>query len=276
MLANAGKMRDNLSLMEIIIQPTVIEASKLAAAAIARAVKAKPNAVLGLATGNTPLMLYKELIRLHREEGLDFSQVRTFNLDEYCGLAPDDRNSYRFFMNENFFKHVNIDLANTHVPDGLVKGADIPRHCSEFEDRIRAVGGLDIQLLGIGVNGHIGFNEPGSSLASRTRLKTLTVATRNVNAPNFASLDEMPFHALTMGIATIMDARQVFLLAFGESKAEVVAGAVEGAITASNPASILQMHPATTMFLDTAAASRLTRCDYYNWIYANKPDWKNL
>jgi len=260
--------------MEIIIQPIAVEASKLAALAIARTVKAKPNTVLGLATGNTPLMLYKELIRLHREEGLDFSQVRTFNLDEYCGLAPEDPNSYRYFMNENLFRHINIDLANTHVPDGLVKGADIPRHCSEYEATIRAVGGIDLQVLGIGTNGHIGFNEPGSSLASRTRLKTLTEATRNANAPNFANLDEVPTHAITTGIGTIMDARQVLLLAFGGSKAEAVAGAVEGAVTASNPASILQMHPTATMFLDGTAASRLARRDYYDWVYANKPDWK--
>jgi len=260
--------------MEIIIQSTRAAASKLAALNIARLVQAKPNAVLGLATGSTPLMLYTELIRLHREEGLDFSKVRTFNLDEYCDLPPEDPNSYRFFMNENLFKHINIDIANTRVPDGLVQGAEILRHCEKYEEDIRAAGGIDLQVLGIGTNGHIGFNEPGTSLASRTHFTTLTESTRKSNAPYFGGLEAMPYYALTMGIGTIMDVREVVLLAFGESKAEAIAGAAEGALTASNPASSLQMHPSATMFLDTAAAARLVRRDYYEWTFAHKPDWQ--
>ena len=261
--------------MEIIIQDSLEETSRLAADHVARLIRNKPNAVLGLATGNTPLHLYKELIRLHREEGLDFSNVTSFNLDEYLGLAPEHPCSYRHYMNENFFKHINIRLENTHVPDGLCVGEAIPGHCADYEAAIQAAGGLDLQILGIGSDGHIGFNEPSSSLASRTRIKTLTENTRRDNAFSFGGNIEMvPLHVLTMGIGTIMEAKQILLLAFGEAKAAAIAAAAEGSITASNPASILQMHPCAQVFLDAQSASRLEREDYYRFIFLEKPDWQ--
>ncbi|MFZ4682344.1 MAG: glucosamine-6-phosphate deaminase, partial [Terrimicrobiaceae bacterium] len=236
--------------MEIIIKPDAESASTLAATRIANVIRQKPDATLGLATGSTPLSLYKELIRQHREEGLDFSRVRTFNLDEYLGLSPSHPASYRHFMWENFFQHINISPARAHLPSGLVTGKDVPLHCENYEKEIRHAGGIDIQVLGIGSDGHIGFNEPGSSLASRTRIKTLTRRTRQDNTRFFTSEDDVPHHVITMGIGTIMESRSIIFLAFGENKAEAVAGAIEGPITASNPASILQMHSEAKAFLD--------------------------
>lgn len=251
--------------MEIIIQPTPEAATAIAARLIARLLKEKPDAVLGLATGSTPLPLYRALVDMQ----LDWSRVRTFNLDEYLGLAPEHPQSYHHFMWENLFRHVNIRPENVHIPDGLA--SDVPAFCADYEARIRAVGGIDLQLLGIGSDGHIGFNEPSSSLASRTRIKTLTETTRRDNARFFASADEVPKHVITMGIGTIMEARTNVLLAFGEKKAQAVAEAVEGPITAMHPASVLQMHRTTKFCLDEAAASALKRADYYRWVYANKP-----
>ena len=258
--------------MEIIIQPSVEAASSVAARHLARLVREKPNAVLGLATGSTPLALYRELIRLHREDGLDFSRVTTFNLDEYVGLAPTHPASYHAFMQENLCAHVNLSPTRIHIPDGLA--TDIPASCRAYEDAIRAAGGIDLQVLGIGGDGHIGFNEPSSSLASRTRIKTITERTRHDNAFAFGSLAEVPHHVVTMGVGTIMDARQVLLLAFGAKKADAIAAAVEGPITAMNPASILQMHPVAKCLLDEPAAAQLTRLEYYRWVYQNKPDWQ--
>ena len=260
--------------MEIIIQPTPEDASLLAARHIARLVREKPDAVLGLATGSTPLPLYRELIRLHREDGLDFSRVTTFNLDEYVGLAPAHPASYHAFMHEHLFAQVNVAPARIHIPDGLAR--DVPASCRGYEDAIRAAGGIDLQVLGIGGDGHIGFNEPSSSLASRTRIKTITAQTRRDNAYAFARPDDMPHHVITMGVGTIMDARQVLLLAFGEKKADAIAAAVEGPITAMNPASILQMHPVAKCLLDEPAAARLTRIEYYRWVYDQKPDWQKV
>jgi glucosamine-6-phosphate deaminase len=260
--------------MEIIIKPDKYQVCKLAARRVARLLRQKPQAVLGLATGSTPVTLYEELIRMHREEGLDFSQVRTFNLDEYLGLGPEHPASYRRFMREQFFEHININPLNTHIPDGLVTGEDVPKHCAEYEAKIRSAGGIDLQILGIGSDGHIGFNEPGSSLASRTRIKTLTHRTRADNARFFSCIDEVPYHVITMGIGTILEAREILLLAFGEGKADAVAGAVEGPLTAMNPASILQMHPSVRVYLDEAAASKLSRSDYYRWVFENKPVWQ--
>lgn len=260
--------------MEIIIQPDPESASALAAKHIARIVREKPNAVLGLATGSTPLRLYAELIRLHREEDLDFSQVTTFNLDEYLGLAPDHPASYHHFMWANLFNHINIQAANVHIPTGLLAGEDVSAYCRHYEAQILASGGIDVQILGIGSDGHIGFNEPGSSLASRTRIKTLTRRTRDDNARYFQSAAEVPHHVITMGIGTILETRTVLLLAFGDGKADAVAGAVEGPLSATNPASVLQMHPVTKVYLDEAAASRLKREDYYRWVWDNKPSWQ--
>ena len=256
--------------MEIIIQPTPEAATAIAARLIARLLKEKPDAVLGLATGSTPLPLYRALVDMQ----LDWRQVRTFNLDEYLGLAPDHPQSYHHFMWENLFRHVNVRPENVHIPDGLAQ--DVPGFCADYEARIRAVGGIDLQLLGIGSDGHIGFNEPSSSLASRTRIKTLTQQTRQDNARFFSSAAEVPSHVITMGIGTIMETRQVLMLAFGEKKARAIAEAVEGPITAMNPATILQMHPDARFCIDDAAASGLKRATYYRWVYANKPDWQRV
>ena len=254
--------------MEIIIQPTAEAATSVAARIIARLLQEKPNAVIGLATGSTPLLLYRELIAMR----LDWSRVTTFNLDEYIGLPADHPQSYHHFMWDNFFSHLNIERKNVHIPDGMA--ADVPRFCAAYEQRIRNAGGIDVQVLGIGTDGHIGFNEPTSSLASRTRIKTLTPQTRRDNARFFATEAEVPSHCITMGIGTIMEARQTLMLAFGANKADAIAQAVEGPITAINPASILQMHPDAVFCLDDPAAAQLARTDYYRWVYANKPDWQ--
>lgn len=256
--------------MEIIIQETSQDAANAAASIIAKLLNDKPNAVLGLATGSTPLPLYQRLIELK----LDWSHVITFNLDEYIGLPRDHAQTYHTFMWENLFKHTNINPANVHIPDG--NAADIPKFCADYEALIKAKGGIDIQVLGIGSDGHIGFNEPTSSLASRTRIKTLTQQTRKDNARFFGSEEEIPHHVITMGIGTIMEARQNILLAFGENKAQAIAEAVEGPMQAVNPATILQMHPNAKFFLDTKAASLLKRKEYYNWVYSNKPEWQKF
>ena len=256
--------------MEIIIQPTAEAATSVAARVIARLLQEKPNAVIGLATGSTPLLLYRALIEMK----LDWNRVTTFNLDEYIGLPKEHPQSYYSFMWENLFRHLNIAPENVHIPDGNAK--DIPGFCAAYEQRIHDAGGIDLQVLGIGTDGHIGFNEPTSSLASRTRIKTLTPQTRRDNARFFASLDEVPTHCITMGIGTIMEARHNLMLAFGANKAHAIAEAVEGPITAINPASILQMHPDAKFCLDTDAAAELQRVDYYRWVYDNKPEWQNL
>ncbi len=259
--------------MEIIIKENGQAASEAAARVVARLVREKPNAVLGLATGSTPLMLYRELIRLHQEEGLDFSQVTTFNLDEYVGLPPEHEQSYRRFMNENLFEPINIKMENTHVPDGLA--ADIPASCAAYEQAIVEAGGIDLQVLGIGSDGHVGFNEPTSSFASRTRIKTLTQQTVAHNARFFAGDEsQVPHHCITMGIGTIMDARMNIMLAFGANKADAVAATIEGPVAAIMPASVLQHHPRAKVFVDETASSRLRLTDYYRWVYNGKPDWQ--
>jgi len=256
--------------MEIIIQPTAAEASAVAARIIAKQLREKPDAVLGLATGSTPLPLYQALIAMD----LDWSEIITFNLDEYIGLPREHPQTYHSFMWENLFRHTNIRPENVHIPDG--NATDIPRHCAEYEEHIRNSGGIDIQVLGIGTDGHIGFNEPTSSLASRTRIKTLTRQTCADNARFFGSEEEVPIHVITMGIGTIMEARMNLLLAFGENKAAAIAGAVEGPVTSSNPASVLQMHPIAKACIDDAAASALERADYFRWVYDNKPEWQRV
>lgn len=254
--------------MEIIIQPTAAEATAIAARMVAALLREKPTAVLGLATGSTPVALYKELIAMK----LDWGQATTFNLDEYIGLPREHPQSYHSFMWEKLFRHVNVNPDRVHIPDG--NAADIPASCLAYENRIAAAGGIDLQILGIGTDGHIGFNEPTSSLASRTRIKTLTRRTREDNARFFGSVEEVPHHVITMGIGTIMGARQCLLLAFGENKAGAIAEAVEGPVTASNPASILQMHPVAKVFLDDPSAVLLQRREYYQWVLGNKPDWQ--
>jgi glucosamine-6-phosphate deaminase len=256
--------------MEIVIQPDSAAATQIAARLIARLVREKPDAVLGLATGGTPLSLYQELIKLK----LDWRKVTMFNLDEYVGISAQHPQSYHNFMRENFFRHINIAGKNTHIPDGMAE--DIPAMCGRYEKKIRAAGGIDLQLLGIGANGHIGFNEPSSSLASRTRLKTLAPRTRRDNARFFGGEKNVPHHAVTMGIGTILEARHCLLLAFGWKKALAIAEAVEGPVTARNPASALQLHPKVTIFLDVASSSRLEMKNYYRNVYENKPDWQKF
>jgi glucosamine-6-phosphate deaminase len=254
--------------MEIIIQPDAESATAIAARIIARLLQEKPNAVLGLATGSTPLLLYRALARMK----LDWRKVTTFNLDEYVGLPNDHPQSYHHFMRQNFFQHVNILPKNTHIPDGMTK--DVAKFCAQYERRIAAAGGIDLQVLGIGTDGHIGFNEPTSSLTSRTRIKTLTPQTRKDNARFFGSADKVPHHVVTLGLGTIMEARQCLMLAFGSKKARAIAATVEGPMTANVPASILQMHPSVKVFLDRGAAAKLKRAAYYDWVFKNKPNWQ--
>ncbi|HXJ58981.1 MAG TPA: glucosamine-6-phosphate deaminase [Verrucomicrobiae bacterium] len=258
--------------MEIIIESTVADAQQEAARILRRQIRRKPDSVLGLATGATPIGVYAILCEMHQRGELDFGQVRTFNLDEYVGLSPDHPCSYRAFMQQHLFGKVNLPPENIRFPNGLA--TDVPAHCAEYEEAIRQAGGIDLQLLGIGRDGHIGFNEPSSSLASRTRIKTLTPQTLKDNASCFGNPEQVPHHVITMGVGTIMDARQCLLLATGDRKADVVAGMVEGPITADLPASILQMHPACTLVVDEPAATRLKRAEYYRWVYANKPKWQ--
>jgi len=256
--------------MEIIIQPTAEEATSIAARVISGLIMEKPDAVLGLATGSTPLLLYRALIAMD----LDWSRVTTFNLDEYIGIPRAHPQSYHTFMWENLFRHINIVPENVHIPDG--NAPDIPAFCEDYERRIAIAGGIDLQILGIGTDGHIGFNEPTSSLASRTRIKTLTPRTCADNARFFGSDGQVPRHVITMGIGTIMEARRNLLLAFGDTKADAIAGAVEGPISSMNPASALQMHPVVKVCIDNPAASSLRKRDYYRWVYDNKPAWQAL
>jgi glucosamine-6-phosphate deaminase len=258
--------------MEIIILPTPEEASAVAARLVARQIREKPASVLGLATGGTPCGLYRELARMHSEEALDFARVTTFNLDEYIGLDPSHQASYHYFMAENLFRHINVPPTHIHIPNGMT--ADVPAHCEAYEQGIKDAGGIDLQILGLGSDGHLGFNEPGSSLASRTRIKTLTERTRSDNTRFFAESATVPHHVITMGLGTIMESRMCLLLAFGRGKAEAVAASVEGPVTASVPGSLLQFHPRTKVIIDVEAASHLTRADYYRWVYQNKPAWQ--
>ena len=255
--------------MEVVVCRDYQEMSKSAAAMVAQLLRRKPHAVLGLATGSTPLGLYKELIRLHKQEGLDFSQVTSFNLDEYVGLDPQHDQSYHYFMHENFFRHININLRQVHVPSGTAK--DYGAFCQWYEQRIKECGGIDLQVLGIGSNGHIAFNEPLSSLQSRTRIKTLARQTIEDNARFFARKEDVPIFAVTMGVGTIMEARRIVLLANGGAKAKAVAAAVEGPVSAMITASALQMHPDCTFYADDDAAAGLTMRDYYQWIQAHPP-----
>lgn len=255
--------------MEIIILETHDEASTAAAQVVSETVNAKPDAVLGLATGSSPLKLYQELARRHREEGLDFSLVTTFNLDEYVGLGPEHPQSYHYFMRENLFRHINVPARNVYFPSGT--SGDDRAFCDWYEDRIRDCGGIDLQILGIGSDGHIAFNEPSSSLGSRTRIKTLARQTIEDNARFFANPSEVPVHAITMGVGTILEARRILLLASGRKKAAAVAAALEGPVTSMITASALQLHRDTICFLDRAAAGALKLLDYYRWIQEQRP-----
>jgi glucosamine-6-phosphate deaminase len=260
--------------MEVIIQPTAQDVCKLAARRISKTIRQKPSSVLGLATGSTPIPLYKELVRMHREEKLDFSKVTTFNLDEYIGLGPSHPCSYHYFMHEHLFRHINVPKDQIHIPDGLAK--DVLDYCKQYEEAIWAAGGIDLQVLGIGGNGHIGFNEVSSSLGSRTRIKTLTQKTIQDNQRFFKSGEAVPRHVITMGVGTILEARLCLLLAYGDNKSEAVTKMVEGPVTANLPASVLQLHPHALVIVDEAAGKNLEHSDYYRYVNDNKPAWQKI
>ncbi len=254
--------------MEIIIAPDYEEMSVVSARLIARQIKRKHDLVLGLATGDTPVGTYRELVQLHQTEGLDFSKVKSFNLDEYLGLSPLHPNSYNVFMRRNLFDHLNVNPENVYVPQGNI---DDPEEFSDwYEEQIKRAGGIDLQVLGIGTDGHIGFNEPGSSFASRTRVKALYKQTIEDNSRFFESVDDVPRFAITMGVGTILDARRILLIANGTKKADVVAQFIEGPVTSQITASALQLHSEVTVVLDAEAASGLQRTEYYNWIRDHK------
>ena len=255
--------------MEVLIREDYDEISRVAATMVAHTMNSKPNAVLGLATGSTPLGIYKELARMHREQSLDFAHVTTFNLDEYVGLSQDNPQSYHYFMNENLFKHINIPAQNIYIPSGTTDNYEA--FCQWYENRIVECGGIDLQILGIGSDGHIAFNEPTSSLGSRTRIKTLAKQTIDDNARFFEHSEDVPIYAITMGVGTILEAKRLMLLATGENKADAVAAAIEGPVTSMITASALQLHRDAIVLLDRAAASKLKMIEYYDWIEEKRP-----
>jgi len=261
--------------MEIIIQRDAEMACALVARLIARAIEEKPSLVLGLATGRTMEGVYRRLVEMHKSQGLDFSGCRTFNLDEYVGLPPDDKGSYCYYMRRHFFSQVNMRPENTHLPDGMA--TDLVAACERYEELIHEAGGIDLQILGIGEAGHIGFNEPLSALLSRTREKALSPMTLLQNAPFFGgSPANVPPRALTMGVGTILEGKRLLLLATGKNKAGVIAKTMEGPITAMLSASAVQLHPRCATILDEAAAAELQQQEYYRWIFDNEPEWADF
>ncbi|MBW3088329.1 glucosamine-6-phosphate deaminase [Bifidobacterium sp. 82T24] len=260
---------------EVIIVKNEDEAGEIYARCVADLIKAKPDCVLGLATGSSPLAGYRHLAQLIKDEGIDVSGVRGFALDEYAGLDPNHPESYRSVITRTVVEPLGLNPDQVHVPNGNLDTIREAGH--EYDEAIAAAGGVDLQILGIGTDGHIGFNEPGSSLASGTRIKTLTEQTRIDNARFFdGDIDQVPTHCITQGIGTIMKARHLVLMAFGDGKAEAVAETVEGGVSALCPASALQLHPHATVIVDEAAASRLRNKDYYRWAYAHKPAWQGI
>ena len=255
-------------IMEVIIRQNRARATSLVVRLIADMVRKNPALVLGLATGRTMEKVYDELATLD----LDFSLCKTFNLDEYVELDPTNKNSYRYYMNKHFFGKTNINLRNTYLLDGMTQNA--VETCKEYEKLIVDNGGIDVQLLGLGKTGHIGFNEPLSALRSRTREKALTPTTRAQNAPLFDNPEDVPRQALTMGVGTILEAKRVIMLVLGEKKADILAKAVEGPITSMISATALQLHPACTVIVDEAAAEKLKGKSYYRWIFENEPEWE--
>jgi glucosamine-6-phosphate deaminase len=228
--------------------------------------------VLGFATGRTPETVYKLLCEKHASQNLDFSRVASFNLDEYIGIPASHPQSYRSTMESALFKHINIKRSNTHLPNGMAE--DLEAECIRYESEIQRAGGIDLQLLGIGINGHLAFNEPLSSLTSRTRTKSLTPETRAQNSSFFGGADKVPSRAITMGVGTILDSRWCLMLATGESKAGIIQKAIEGPVCSVVTASTLQMHRRCTVVVDEAAASKLAFSDYYRWVFLNEPEWK--
>ncbi len=255
--------------MDIVIFKDSEQVARAGAQALQDLLTKKPDAVLGLATGRTPLAMYRQLVAAYQKSSLSFRDATTFNLDEYLGIKPADPQSYRSYMQRELFDDIDIEMSNTHLPE-CAAGENPLDVGPRYEEEIRARGGIDLQVLGIGQNGHIGFNEPSSSLSSRTRVKTLTRETIASNRRYFDAADSQPQLAITMGIATIMDAHEILLLATGAEKAEAVRQSIEGPVSSMWPASILQMHERVTVLLDESAAAALERRDYYNWVQDQK------
>lgn len=262
--------------MEIIIVKDRATLADYAAGVIKKQIEQKPDTVLGLATGSTPEDTYARLVEAHKQDSLDFSRVKTFNLDEYLGLPREHDQSYYFFMHDRLFNHVNISPENVNLPNGMAP--DPQAACRDYEEKIAAAGGIDLQLLGVGGNGHIAFNEPGSSLSGPTTIKSLTRQTISDNARLFFGGDEaeVPKFAITMGVGSILAAKKLLLIATGPGKAAIVRAFVEGPVTASVTASALQMHPDATVVLDEAAASKLENIEYYRWVQSQKPEYEKL
>src|SRR5690554_2288930 len=264
------------------IKTTIFDTASLGTSHVARQIsdliiernKANKKTVLGLATGSTPTQVYDELVRMHKEEGLSFKNVITFNLDEYFPMQPDTLQSYVHFMNEYLFDHIDINRANINIPDGTIKKEDVPAYCIKYEEKIEAAGGIDIQLLGIGRTGHIGFNEPGSSIDSKTRLITLDRVTMADAASSFFGVENVPKRAITMGVGTIMKARKIYMLAWGEGKAKIIKKTVEGEISSHIPSTFLQNHDNCEIILDEAASAELTRIKT-PWL-AGSIKWSNF
>ena len=241
--------------MKIIVVKNYEEMSRVAADAVAEVLRAKPDCVLGLATGDTPIGMYQKLVEMNKAGTLDFSRANSVNLDEYYPITPDNDQSYRYFMNHHLFDHVNIDKAKTAVPDGTVAKENVDAYCQAYEDKIDALGGVDVQVLGIGRNGHIGFNEPDDELIRITHLTELTPNTIEANSRFFASEADVPKHALTMGIQSVFKAKKILLLVSGKNKAEAVKATVSGNISTKCPASLLCLHPDVTIICDEDAYS---------------------
>jgi glucosamine-6-phosphate deaminase len=232
------------------------EMSRIAANIIIDKVRSNPSINLGLATGSTPVGMYEKLVQDHQEKGTSYKKVKTFNLDEYIGLSSEDPNSYRSFMNEQLFNHIDVPIENTHVPHGDAK--DPQQECAEYEALLKKHGGVDLQILGIGGNGHVGFNEPGTSFQSETHIIELAESTRRANARFFNSLEEVPTQAITMGIASIMQSKEILLLVSGEKKSQALKQLLEGDVGEHFPASVLKTHPNVTIIADEAALSEVT------------------
>ncbi|MFX0537190.1 glucosamine-6-phosphate deaminase [Ornithinimicrobium sp. Y1847] len=261
--------------MEVVICASAEGIGRLGAAAVTELVARRPEAVLGLATGSSPRPVYAEVLRRVRDGQVDLGRVSTFSLDEYVGLPADHPSSYRAEIRRVFTDPAGIPAERVHTP--RADEDDVEAAAAAYEEAIRTAGGIDLQLVGLGTEGHIAFNEPGSSLASRTRIKTLTEQTRQDNARFFdGDVSAVPHHCLTVGLATILDTRHVIVIATGESKARAVAELVEGAVSARWPATVLQAHPHVTVLLDEAAASGLELADYYRYAWEHKPGWQGL
>jgi glucosamine-6-phosphate deaminase len=260
--------------MEVIIRPHAEDAAQLMAKLVARALHDQPDLVLGLATGRTMESVYSSLIRLYEAGECSFAEAQSFNLDEYIGLPASDRGSYSTFMQRHLFDKVNFKPGNTHIPDGMAK--DLSEECRHYEEMIQDAGGIGLQLLGLGRDGHIGFNEPLSALLSRTRAKSLTPVTREQNAAQFGGADKVPTRAITIGVGTILESKRCLMLVTGKEKATILAKALEGPITSMISATALQLHPRCTVIVDEASAEKLERKDYYRWIFQNEPEWEEF